>query len=262
MIIIAVTNQKGGVGKTTISFNLSKIIADKFKKRVLVIDNDPQGNLTSSFIDENKENEGNILDAYDEKQLKPTYISDNLHFLGANINLAPVAERAFPVIFNLKTGIIDYNNSLKNKLYDFVIIDCLPSFGHLNLSALVAADYVLIPVKPSPYALTGMEDLFKTIGKVRQNLNKSLKILGIVINQVEGRKTVLQNDMQSALRENYQELVFKNMIKKRIKLEESPVFHKDITAYTPKSQSAEEFIYFAKELIKRVKNFEKKGEKK
>ena len=256
MITIAITNQKGGVGKTTISFNLSRILADKFNKRVLVIDNDPQGNLTSSFLDIDKKLDGNILDAYDEKPLKPLHITDNLHLLGANINLAPVAERAFPVIFNLKNGITELNKSLKNIPYDFVIIDCLPSFGHLNLAALVSAAYVLIPVKPSPYALAGMQDLIKTIGKVKKNLNGSLKILGIVINHVEGRKTLLQHDMENALRENYQDLVFKSMIKKRVKLEESPVFHKDIAAYNPKSSSAKELISFTRELIQRLKNKE------
>ncbi len=225
-------------------------------------DNHPQGNLTSSFLDTDKEFGGNILDAYDEKPLSPVQISDNLHVLSANINLAPVAERAFPVIFNLKSGIMALNQSMGKQSYDFCIIDCLPSFGHLNLAALFAADYVLIPVKPSPYALAGMQDLLKTIGKVKKNLNKSLKILGIVINQVEGRKTVLQNDMQEALRENYQELVFEAMIKKRIKLEESPVFRKDIASYNPKSQSAEEFVFFAEELLQRLKNFEKRGEQK
>ena len=252
MITIAITNQKGGVGKTTISFNLSRILADKFNKKVLVIDDDPQGNLTSSFLDIDKEFDGNILDAYDEKKLRPTLITDNLHLLGANINLAPVAERAFPVIFNLKNGIAELNKTLKNKPYDFVIIDCLPSFGHLNLAALVCADYVLIPVKPSPYALAGMQDLIKTIGKVKKNLNGSLKVIGIVINQVEGRKTRLQNDMEIALRESYKNLVFESMIKKRIKLEESPMFHKDITAYNPKSSASKEFIALAQELMKKL----------
>ncbi len=262
MKTIAITNQKGGVGKTTISFNLSRILADKFKKKVLVIDNDPQGNLSSSFVDENRPFSSGeaILDAYDENKLKPIEISKNLHLLGANINLAPVAERAFPVIFNLKGEILKLDKSMGKQSYDFCIIDCLPSFGHLNLAALFAADYVLIPVKPSPYALAGMQDLFKTISKVRKNLNKSLKILGIVINQVEGRKTLLQNDMQEALRENYQDLVFKTMIKKRIRLEESPIFQKDIASYNPRSQSAEEFLSLAKELLKRLKSFEKKGE--
>lgn len=101
MITIAITNQKGGVGKTTISFNLSRILADQLKKRVLVIDNDPQGNLTSSFIDEESGNQGNVLDIYDEKTGNPIEITDRLHLLGANINLAPVAEKGIPGNFRL-----------------------------------------------------------------------------------------------------------------------------------------------------------------
>ncbi len=254
MIKITVTNQKGGVGKTTISFNLAWILANHYKKKVLVIDNDPQGNLTSSFMDEDQEISGSILDIYDENQPSPLIINKQLHLLGSNINLAPVAERAFPVIFNLKNGL----SQMKTFLYDFVIIDCLPSFGHLNLAALVAADYVLIPVRPSPYALAGMQDLIRTITKVKKNLNADLRILGIVINQVEGRKTILQNEMQKALRKNYQKLIFQTLIKKRIKLEESPVFHKDITAYHHKDPAAEEFILFAHELLRRIKAMEVK----
>lgn len=257
MKTIAITNQKGGVGKTTISFNLSRILADKFKKRVLVIDNDPQGNLTSSFINEESGFLGNILDIYDEKPGQPIEITNRLHLLGANINLAPVAERAFPVIFNLKNGITKLNGSSQVLPYDFVIIDCLPSFGHLNLAALVAADYVLIPVKPSPYALSGMQDLLKTTYKVKKNLNANLEILGIVINQVEGRKTILQSDMQDALKENYPDLIFDSTIKKRIKLEESPIFKKGITTYQPNSSSAEEFVQFAREFLKRLQEMAK-----
>ncbi|GBC64178.1 ParA family protein [Desulfonema ishimotonii] len=253
MITIAITNQKGGVGKTTISFNLSCILADKFKKRVLVIDNDPQGNLTSSFVDEESGLQGNILDIYDEKPGKPIKVTDRLHLLGANINLASVAERAFPVIFNLKNGIAKLNGASRRHSYDFAIIDCLPSFGHLNLAALVAADYVLIPVKPSPYSLSGMQDLMRTTQKVKKNLSPSLEILGIVINQVEGRKTNLQSDMQEALRENYPALIFKNTITKRIKLEESPLFKKGIINYQPNNPPAEEFVKFVGEFLKKVR---------
>ena len=253
IITFAIINQKGGVGKTTIAFNLAKILAVRFKKKVLAIDNDPQGNLTSSFLDEQQGIDCYILDAYDEKPLVPTAINQNLDLLASDINLAPVSERAFPVIFNLKNGIKQLNSS-RSKKYDFVIIDCLPSFGHLNLAALVAADFVLIPVKPSPYSLAGMQDLIKTIEKVKTNLNDSLKILGIIINQVEGRKTNLQFEIQAALRDNYQQLVFKSTIKKRISLEESPVFNKDIVTYRPQSPSSEEFVLLVKEILRKIKN--------
>jgi chromosome partitioning protein len=128
------------------------------------------------------------------------------------------------------------------------------------LAALNAADYVLIPVKPAPYALGGMNDLFKTIEKTRKYFNPDLKILGIVINQVDGRNLVLQREMESALREAHGNLVFNSKIKKRIKLEESPVFHKSILQYDPKGPAAEDFKAVGNELIRRLKK--KNGERK
>ena len=251
MVTIAVANQKGGVGKTTTAFNLSQILASRNGGRVLVIDNDPQGNLTSSFLEDPSKLNGNILDAYQDQPLKPQKISDNLDFLGSDITLSPVSEKDFQVVFALKEAVQKLQKE-STQIYDYVIIDCLPSFGHLQLAALNAADYVLIPVKPAPYALFGLKDLFKTIEKVRKYFNPSLKVLGIVINQVDGRKLVMEREMEEALREKYNGLVFKTKISKRIKVEESPAFQKPITAYHPKDKSAKEFNAFAKEIIKRL----------
>ncbi len=258
MITIAVANQKGGVGKTTIAFNLAQILAGQYKFKVLAIDNDPQGNLTSSFLENPSELKGNILNAYEGKALEPEKISDNLHFLGANITLAPVAERDFHVIFSLKESLENLNKSSTAHQYDYVIIDCLPSFSHLHLAALNASDYVLIPVKPAPYALAGMKDLFDIINKTKKHINPSLNILGIVINQVDGRKPILQREMEEAIRETYKRLVFKNMIYRRVKVEESPALQKPITQYNPNSPSAKEFRQFTKELLHRLKKIHKK----
>ena len=249
VVTIAVTNQKGGVGKTTISFNLAQILAAIHQKRVLAIDNDPQGNLTTSF----KEGpaESNIIDVYDGKPLMAEVISENLSFIGADIGLASVAERDFQVVFKLKESL--------HKLIDcqdFIIVDCLPSFGHLQLSALNAADYVLIPVKPAPYALAGIKDLFETIGKAQKYFNPDLKILGIVINQSDGRRLVMETEMEHALRDTYGDLVFKNKINKRVKIEESPAFQKSIVDYRPEEQAAAEFCAFTKELLQRIKTLE------
>ena len=188
MITIAITNQKGGVGKTTIAYNQAQILSNRRKTKVLAIDNDPQGNLTSSFLEDSTELEANIFDAYDEKPLQPVQISKNLFFLGSNISLSPVAERDFQVIFKLKEGISKLNANQNIIKFDYVVVDCLPSFGHLHLAALTAADFVLIPVKPAPYALAGLKDLFNTIKTARKYYNPQLEILGIVINQLDGRK--------------------------------------------------------------------------
>lgn len=246
MITIAVVNQKGGVGKTTIAFNLSQILSKKAK--VLAIDNDPQGNLTLSFFENPSELKSNILDAYDDKSLEPVKISKTLFVIGSNIKLSPVAERDFQVIFKLKEKLKQF------KQFDYTIIDCLPSFGNLHLASLVAADYVLIPVKPAPYSLSGLKDLFLTIERAKKYFNSNLKILGIVINQADGRKIILEKEMEALLRKNYGSLVFKSKVKKRVKIEESPMFQKSITSYNPHSKAAQEFHAVTREVLRRIKN--------
>ena len=126
MVTIAVTNQKGGVGKTTIAFNLAQILASKRGNRVIAIDNDPQGNLTSSFLEDHVELNENILNLYDGKPVEPIKISKNLYFIGSNITLAPVAERDFQVIFKLREGIETLNQNKESGQFDYAIIDCMP----------------------------------------------------------------------------------------------------------------------------------------
>ena len=254
MITIAITNQKGGVGKTTIAFNLSQIFASKRDARVIAIDNDPQGNMTSSFLEDPAELNANILDVYDGNPLEPVQISKSLYFVGSNITLAPVAERDFQVIFKLKEGIEKLIQNKGSGNYDYTIIDCMPSFGHLHLAALNAADYVLIPVKPAPYALAGLKDLFATIKKAKRYFNPSLKILGIIINQVDGRRPIMEREMEGVLRETYGKMVLKAKINKRVKVEECPAFQKPITVYDPKGPSAQEFKALVREIIRRLKN--------
>ena len=253
MITIAITNQKGGVGKTTIAFNLAQILASKGGNRVIAIDNDPQGNLTSSFLEDPAELNANILDVYDGNPLRPLQISKSLYFVGSNITLAPVAERDFQVIFKLKEGIEKLIQNKGSGNYDYTIIDCMPSFGHLHLAALNAADYVLIPVKPAPYALAGLKDLFATIKKAKKYFNPSLKVLGIIINQVDGRKPIMEREMEEVLRETYGKNVLKTKINKRVKVEECPAFQKPITMYDPKGPSAQEFKSLVREILRRLK---------
>jgi len=128
----------------------------------------------------------------------------------------------------------------------------LPSFGHLHLAALNAADYVVVPVKPSPYALAGMKDLFDTIKRVKKYFNPSIQVLGIIINQIDGRKLVMEREMEEALRENYGDLVLKSKISKRIKIEESPAFQKAITENNARGPAAKEFKALAQELLQRI----------
>ena len=250
MITIAIANQKGGVGKTTIAFNLAQILSNRHSFKVLVIDNDPQGNLTSSFLENPDELKAHTLDAYNERRFKPMQISNNLYFIGSNINLAQVAEQSFRTILKLKQAIKWFNEKQKAGKFDCTIIDCSPSFGHLHLAALNAADFVLIPVKPAPYALAGLKDLFNTIEKARRFYNPRLKVLGIVVNQVDGRKPVIEREMEEVLRETYGDLVLKAKINKRIKVEESPAFQKPITVYDPNGKSAQEFKAMTSEIVR------------
>ena len=257
IITIAIANQKGGVGKTTIAFNLARIISTRRSTKVLAIDNDPQGNLTSSFLDNPDDLKGTIMKAYEGKPLVPEKLSSNLEFLGADINLAPVAERDFQVIFRLKESLDALESAAGIASYDYVIIDCLPSFGHLHLASLNAADYVLIPVKPAPYALAGMKDLLETIERTKKYMNPYLKVLGILINQVDGRGLVMEREMEELLREAYGELVLKSKIVKRVKVEESPAFQKSIGEYDPMGAAANEFKVLVREILQRLKRLEK-----
>lgn len=255
MITIAVANQKGGVGKTTVAFNLSNILVNIHRQRVLAVDNDPQGNLTSSFLEDPSKLDAHALKAYNDETFMPMQISENFYLVGSNITLAQVAERDFQVIFKLRETIKRIDAGSVRSGFDYVVIDCLPSFGHLHLAALNAADFVLIPVKPSPYALAGMTDLFRTIESARKHFNPNLSVVGIIINQVDGRKPVIEREMEEALRETYGDLVLKAMINKRVKVEESPALQKAITAYDPKGPSASEFNAMVAEIMHRIKNF-------
>ena len=137
--------------------------------------------------------------------------------------------------------------------YDYAIIDCLPSFGHLHLAALAAADFVLIPVKPAPFALAGMKDLFETIEKAKKYFNPDLKILGIIINQFDGRKLVMEREMERALRDTHGNLVLKTKINKRVKIEESPAFQQAVSQYCPNNPAAAEFVALVQEILHRIK---------
>jgi chromosome partitioning protein len=252
MITIAVANQKGGVGKTTITFNLAQTLTAR-RLKVLAIDNDPQGNLTSSFLKDPAQPETNVLCAYRLKTLNPAPISKNLHFVGADIGLSTVVEGDFQSIFNLKEALNSLDSSI-NQAFNYAIIDGLPSFGHLHLAALAAADYVLIPVKPAPYALAGLKDLLTTVDRTRKYFNPGLKILGVVINQVDGRRLVMEREMERTLRKRYGKMVLRTRIRKSVSIEESPAFQKAIAAYAPNSSAAGDFKSLTMEVLRRIKN--------
>jgi len=245
---IAVINQKGGVGKTTITFNLAKGLAGKGAK-VLVIDNDPQGNLTGAFLNDPTTLKANVLDLYsgEKKEIKSEKINDNLFLIGANIHLSKISDGEFDIIFRLKEGL----ETIKQD-FDYVLIDCLPAFGYLNMAALNAADFTLIPTKPAPFAMAGLKDLLGTIRKVKKRINPNLKVLGIVLNLIEGRKTTIADELERVLREEYGNLIFTTKLNKGVKIEESPAFCQSIMEYDPQGKLAEQFQSFLDEFIKRI----------
>jgi chromosome partitioning protein len=206
--IISVINQKGGVSKTTIAFNLAKGLPNKGIK-ILAIDNDTQGNLTSAFLEDSTKMTADVKDFYngDSPNLVPQIISKNLHLIGANIRLSKVSDGYLDVISMLKEGL----ETIK-KDYDFIIIDCLPLFSYLNHAALNASDLVLIPTKPAPFALEGLRDLFESVEKTKRRFNNNLRIVGILLSLVEGRKAVMGTEIEEVLREDYHTNVFDTLI--------------------------------------------------
>jgi chromosome partitioning protein len=251
MIRIALSNQKGGVGKTTVAFNLAVGLLDR-GYTVLMVDNDPQGNLTSCCLEDPTAlpETANILRLYTEDTIpliEPYWVKNRLGLLGADIRLAKVAEGDFEVIYKLRDGIesIEHN-------YDFIIIDCLPSFGFLNLAALNSADYVLIPTKPAPFSIAGLKDLFETINRVQRRMNKDLAVVGILLNMLEGRNTRLAKDIETVLRERYGDLMFQSTLGKGVKLEESPSFNKSIMEYDPTGKQTQQFMAIIDELLGRI----------
>lgn len=252
MHIIAIANQKGGVGKTTIAFNLAKTLAARGHS-VLALDNDAQGNLTGSFLHDPEELQCDVLTIYntdskDKRQIVPQQITEKLHLIGASILLAKKINRGDHTLLTKLTG------GLKRVQgnFDFVLIDCSPSLDFLSMAALIAAQHILIPTKPAPYALMGLKDLFDTIEEIQEGLNKAINPLGIVLNLVEGRETIIGQQYESVLRETYGNLVFNSRLTKSTKFEESPAFNQSIQEYDMDGKQAEQFDALTDELLKRL----------
>lgn len=247
MQTIAIANQKGGVGKTTITFNLSKELA-KRGHRVLAIDNDPQGNLTAAFLANPEEPRADVLKWYrDDYSEEPEHIEENLDLIGADIQLATISDSEQLALLSLQEGI----KKLKRP-YDFILIDCLPSLGLLSLAALSAAQHILIPAKPALFSIKGLKTLFDTTERVRKKMNPKLSVLGIVLNLVEGRATVSGDQLEEMIRQQYGALVFDAKITRGTRLEESPAFNQSIGEYDSHSKVALQLSTFTDEFLKRL----------
>lgn len=253
-MVIAFTNQKGGVGKTTTALNLASILA-KNGKKILVIDLDPQSNLTSGLgFDKTKE----YLSTYEvlvhDHEISNVFVStgihNNLHLVPSKIDLAG-AEIELVSKLSREKVLKEKINKIKNE-YDYVLIDCPPSLGLLTLNALVSADGVVIPVQCEYFALEGISQLMNTLSLVKKSLNEDLEVLGVVMTMFDSR-TKLSGEVVSEVQNYFQDKLFETIIPRNVRLSESPSFGKPIDHYDPSSPGAKAYEKLAQEFILRIK---------
>lgn len=251
-MVIAIANQKGGVGKTTTAINLSAALA-KSGKKVLLIDLDPQGNSSLSFLD-HKVIEYSIYDLLTDSNTSPEHIVKQtsipgLDVLPSRINLAKFESKLigeFDAPFRLKDRI---DGLIKS--YDYILIDTPPTLGLITVNALVASDYVLVPIQPSYFALEGTDDLLETVEKVKARPNPRLQVLGVVITLLD-KRTTLARDIQEQIRTVFGDKVFATVISKSVRLEESPAYKETIFTFAPTSSGAVEYSSLCDEVMSRV----------
>ncbi|CDQ37861.1 MULTISPECIES: ParA family protein [Virgibacillus] len=247
--VMSIANQKGGVGKTTSSVNLSACLAHLGNK-VLLVDVDPQGNATSG-TGVNKADVKNCIynvlveDLPAEEVCIPTNV-DNLDIVPATIQLAGAEIELVPTI----SREIRLKKSLENltEVYDYIIIDCPPSLGLLTLNALTASDTVIIPVQCEYYALEGLSQLLNTIRLVQKHLNKTLMIEGVLLTMLDAR-TNLGLQVIEEVKKYFQDKVYQTVVPRNVRLGEAPSHGQPIITYDPKSRGAEVYLELAKEVM-------------
>ena len=249
--IIAIANQKGGVGKTTTAINLSSCLAEK-GKRVLALDMDPQGNMTSGLGVDKDEVETTIYDLIvGEATIKEVLLEDimenldviptNIELSGAEIELLNVEGKEY-IIKNAIKEIADN--------YDYVIIDCPPSLSMLTINAMTTANSVLVPIQCEYYALEGLSQLIHTVELVRDRLNSELTIEGVVFTMYDAR-TNLSLQVVENVKDNLQQNIYKTIIPRNIRLAEAPSYGMPINKYDPKSIGSDSYKKLAEEVIDR-----------
>ncbi len=252
-MIIAITNQKGGVGKTTTTINLAAALASKGVK-TLVVDLDPQGNSSMSFLDIHTLKRS-MYDAMSEENVRlqdiilPAEKIENLAIAPAQISLAKIEAKLL--------GELDSHYRLKDEMaaiqdaYDYIIIDTPPTLGIITVNALVAATHVLIPIQASYFALEGTDDLLETIDKIKVRANPQLQILGALITMYD-KRTTLAKDIYEQIQSVFGNKVFETVITKSVRLEESPAYRESIFTFAPRSTGAYEYYRLSEEVLSRV----------
>ncbi|MEI8200515.1 MAG: ParA family protein [Eubacteriales bacterium] len=251
--VISIVNQKGGVGKTTTTVNLSAYLAQHGEK-VLVIDLDPQGNATSGYGFDKSALETSVYDMLvNDTPIKEVIQStnrENIDMCPTNINLAG-AEVELVSAMSRETILKRAVDTISEN-YDFILIDCPPSLGLLTLNALAASTDVIVPIQGEYYALEGLTQLIDTINLVRKHLNPTIGIFGVVITMFDGR-TQLTRQVTEEVRKYFGEKVFNTVIPRNIRLAEAPSYGKTIVEYDPKSRGGHAYNDLAIEVISRAK---------
>ena len=254
-MIIAVTNQKGGVGKTTTALNVSAALAF-LGKSTLLVDIDPQANSTISTVNNPGQYEKSLYDVLsgNSRPIEEAIVKSTIPGLDVAISKIAMAKLEPALLGDIDSHyrLKDALNPVKDK-YDFIVIDTPPTLGLITLNAFVASDYILIPIQSSYLCLEGTDDLLETIEKVRRVANPGLQIIGVLVT-LHDKRTNISRDVLERIKKVFGKIVFKEVISKSVKLEESPAFRESIFTFAPNSIGAIQYKKVVKEILHRAQD--------